>query len=335
MHNLAVNQSNGGYSYAGLEPAWHKLGTIMEPDQSLEDWIRAAGADFEIMQAPVQYATDFGTVQADDRYVLYRSDTGSALNVGVTGQYKIVQPAEVFFFFENLIREAGFTMETGGVLGNGATYWAMARINGDFDVAGDRHTQRALVATSSDSSKATSVKETMTRVVCQNTLSVALGGNGGIKVRHSREFDAEGIKRQLGWLSEHFQEDRDRFTSDLEMLAEVRMTPAEQARFLAQAVGDKPALQLIQDTASPSASEIIQAGNRKLRDLWVTHTTAPGQDTDAARGTLFGAVQAVTRHVDHEQGRQAEASFQASAWGAGDTLKSRTLNLAKSFAKAA
>ena len=47
-----------------------------------------------------------------------------------------------------------------------------------------------------------------------------------------------------------------------------------------------------------------------------------GQDTKAARGTVWGALNGMTRYVDHEkQARSDESRLQAAWFGPGDALK--------------
>lgn len=339
MHDL--NWNNGQYGYAGLQKGWHGLGQIMNPDASMEEWARAANMDFTILSSPVQFTDDTGRlVQAENRNVLYHSGTGDVLNV-VSDRYKAVQPAEVLSFF------ADMNMETAGTLGNGAKYWGLARVGDNFSVAGDEHAPYVLVSTSCDGTLATSATFTAIRVVCSNTLHWALhNAEGVVKTRHSKEWKADQVRAQLGIISENAEETISDFSASMNELASIQVTRMEVARFLANVIGDKKALEVAPVTSNTSvdapmfsvarsADDVIQAGDRKLSALWDTYNTGQGQDTPAARGTLYGAVQAVTRHVDHVQGR-SEDTRRASAWfGAGSNLKQRAVTLAEEYAQAA
>ena len=74
-------------AYRGATP-WHGLGQSLEAGADLQTWERAAGMDWEVMRAPVQYAAGNGLQAMDDRHVLYRSDNSAPLGV-VSDGYKI------------------------------------------------------------------------------------------------------------------------------------------------------------------------------------------------------------------------------------------------------
>ena len=117
-------------AFTGLTP-WHGLGSQLPEKQPLEIWAQAAGMDWQIKESPVHFSIDnvhnasmFGSF--DEQKVLYRSDTNSALSV-VSNRYQVVQPMEVLEFYRDLTEQAGFELETAGVLKGGRKFWALAR----------------------------------------------------------------------------------------------------------------------------------------------------------------------------------------------------------------
>ena len=194
-------------AYSGQTP-WHQLGNALPKKQPIEVWAEAAGMQWQIQETPVRYlaapAGDSSSLYGEamefaDQKVLYRSDTKAALSV-VGSRYKVVQPREVLEFYRDLSEVAGYELETAGVLKSGKKFWALARTGKEALLKGnDLVKGYLLLATSCDGTLATVAMPTTIRVVCNNTLAIALsGGTGAIKVPHSTHFDAVAVKRQLG-----------------------------------------------------------------------------------------------------------------------------------------
>ena len=177
-------------AYVGETP-WHSLGTQLPARQPIDVWAENAGMNWLILEAPVQYRPFAGQGEAplqtvDEQKVLYRSDTQAALSV-VGGRYKIVQPREVLEFYRDLADAGGYELETAGVLKGGRKLWALARTGHSAQLVGrDTVDGYLLLATSCDGTLATVAMPTSVRVVCNNTLSVALkGAVQCVRVPHS------------------------------------------------------------------------------------------------------------------------------------------------------
>lgn len=118
----------------------------------------------------------------------------------VSSRYQIVQPREILEFHRDLTEVSGFELETAGVLKDGKKLWALARTGQSVALKGkDQVNGYLLLATACDGTLATTAQFTSVRVVCQNTLQIALGDSAGaVKVPHRSQFDAQAVKRQLG-----------------------------------------------------------------------------------------------------------------------------------------
>ena len=189
-------------AYAGDKP-WHGLGNKLATPQPIEIWKRQAGMDWMIEESEVRYITGNHTVGAihsfPEQKVLYRSDTKRPLAV-VSKRFQVVQPEEVLEFYRDLTEHAGFELETAGVLKEGRKFWALARTGQSATLKGkDQVNGYLLLATACDGSLATTAQFTSVRVVCNNTLQIALGDNrGAVKVPHRSEFNPDAVKQQLG-----------------------------------------------------------------------------------------------------------------------------------------
>ncbi len=193
-------------AYVGETP-WHGLGNQLSPNQPLEVWAQQAGMDWRIESSNVSYMAQNERGQSiimpfEEQRVLYRSDTHAPLSV-VSQRYQEVEPKEILEFYRDLTEQSGFKLETAGVLKGGKKFWALARTGQSSALKSkDVSNGYILLATACDGTLATTAQFTSIRVVCNNTLAIALRGQsssaGVVKVPHSTKFDAEKVKQQLG-----------------------------------------------------------------------------------------------------------------------------------------
>lgn len=149
------------------ETPWHGLGEIVKEALTSEEAIKIAGLDWDVIQKPV-YAN--GNVVSGYRANIRETD-GSILGL-VTDRYRIVQNRDAFSFTDELLGE-GVTYETAGSLANGRRVWLLARLEGRI-MTGERYDPYLVFFNSHDGSGAIKVAVTPVRVVCQNTLNLAL-----------------------------------------------------------------------------------------------------------------------------------------------------------------
>jgi len=176
--------------YVGNEP-WHGLGTkLNHPPNSLEA-IRAAGLDWEVAKYPlfVQFGKNTQFMKKVDRYGLMpvdRIEFPDCPVFGVVGQdYGIVQNRDAFSFFDPIISEELAAYETAGALGEGERVWVLAKLPGDFVVYKDDRVMKYLLLVNSHTGlAAVQIKLTPVRVVCNNTLTMALSFGESMRIPH-------------------------------------------------------------------------------------------------------------------------------------------------------
>lgn len=148
---------------------WHGLGTIIEEAPTSDDALRIAGLDWRVIQSDV-ICKDTGLIVPG--YKVNIRDTDMKALGMVTDKYKIVQNSEAFAFTDALLGE-GVRYETAGSLANGRRVWMLAKLEGRMMT--DEKVDPYLVFTNShDGTGAVRVAITPVRVVCQNTLNLAL-----------------------------------------------------------------------------------------------------------------------------------------------------------------
>jgi len=306
-------------AFVGQQP-WHQLGNRLAPRQPIEVWARQAGMDWQISEAPVRYMTEnagrLGAILTyPDQKVLYRSDTKAPLSV-VSNRYQVVQPSEILEFYRDLTEVGGFELETAGVLKAGRKFWALAKTGQQTALKGnDVVNGYLLLATSCDGSIATSATFTSIRVVCSNTLHIALkNAPGAIKVPHSTSFDAQAVKKQLGIAVSGW----DSFMYRMKMLSERKVKSHESLNYFLR----------VFDAIDPATT--VLAHERAIKKVQALYDGAGmGADLASAQGTAWGLVNAITQYADHEKRARSDDHRLDSAWfGQGSQLKQRALDVA-------
>ena len=150
------------------EKPWHGLGVCVQEAPVSEEALRLAGLDWEVQQKPVY--TESGIIPGYKANV--RSTDQKVLGV-VTDRYKVVQNTEAFAFTDALLGN-GVRYETAGSLQGGRKVWLLARLPREYIISGERISPYLVFSNTHDGSGAVRVAVTPVRVVCNNTLNLAL-----------------------------------------------------------------------------------------------------------------------------------------------------------------
>ncbi|MDR0184253.1 DUF932 domain-containing protein [Lysobacter arvi] len=301
-------------AYVGQHP-WHGLGNRLAPRQPIDVWKKQAGMDWHIEEADVRYvagSNNIGVIHAfPGQKVLYRSDTRAPLSV-VSRRFQIVQPGEILEFYRDLTANNGFELETAGVLREGRKFWALARTGQSTTLKGrDKVEGYLLLATACDGTLATTAQFTSVRVVCNNTLSIALGNaTAAIKVPHRSQFDPGVVKRQLGFTVASW----DGFVARMKALVECRVDPDSVEGLLRRVLtytAQDGRTTVVNEQAVASVRALYEGGGR-------------GAHMASSRGTAWGLLNSVTEFVDHHRRARSDDHRRDAAWfGPGAQIKQR------------
>ncbi len=301
-------------AYAGEKP-WHGLGNKLAPQQSIDTWKKQAGMDWQIEQSEVRYisgSNHLGVINAfPEQKVLYRSDTKAPLAV-VSKRFHVVQPGEILEFYRDLTAYNGFELETAGVLREGRKFWALAKTGQSTTLKGrDRVDGYLLLATACDGTLATTAQFTSVRVVCSNTLSIALGNaSSAIKVPHRSQFDPDAVKRQLGITVSSW----DGFVTRMKALVARPVDPDTVEgllrRVFTYAAPEGKAV-VVNEQALATVRSLYEGGGR-------------GALMASSRGTAWGLVNSVTEFIDYHRRARSDDHRRDAAWfGQGAQIKQR------------
>jgi phage/plasmid-like protein (TIGR03299 family) len=294
---------------------WHGLGTYIENAPSVDEMIEKADLDWEVHKTPIYLEnTD---IAIPDHYALVRDKDQKVFDI-CGNIYTPCQNRQAFEFFVDFIEEGGATMETAGSLQGGKYVWGLANLQAGFKVSsGDEVNGYLLVVCPHQVGKAMIFKFTPIRVVCWNTLSLALRQSSGNEFRmsHRSEFDQSAIiraKDALGIARDQVGE----LEKNAKILKKQKLSDNDfTTKVLAPIFQPKADLELLKTDFDTAASP-------KMKQIMDAYTQAPGADP----GNAWGALNAVTYFTDHLASRTTDKRL-TNAWlGKTSNQKNRVLD---------
>ena len=317
-------------AYAGEVP-WHGLGTKVADNLTPEEMLQAAGLDWTVSrremfttQAPGINQIE-GTLKTTEYGVLVRDSDNRVL--GPCGRsYIPAQNAEVFGFFDKFVKAGDMTMGTAGSLNDGKQVWGLANIRQGFKLPdGDEVQGHLLISHPHEWGKSLTIMFTPIRVVCNNTLTMALGQKGErFRMAHVKAFDGDvkaAAEQALGLATAQLEE----FEAACQVLAKAKYSEASLNRFITQ-LFQPHLLEGVDDVDRTQWARTAEHVHQCIH-------TQPG--AEMSEGTWWSALNAVTYFVDHKAGRDRNASLTSAWFGPRAATKRQALNLALEYAEAA
>ena len=330
-------------AFAGAVP-WHGLGQPVSNEMSPLQMMDAARCNWEVALTPNHYPPEHvhhGGDPIEDSNFIERVSDGTILGEYVKGDYKPVQNIELFEFFEEFINDGTMYLHTAGSLFGGQKVWCMASTKEGFylgDQQQDEVVNNLLFTISHTGKHANSALNTPVRVVCANTMRLAMSDADDIVTHNHRAvFNPEALKVALGVSSQKFGE----LEEFAKACAKRALSGEEQIDFFKNVFGGK---ERIEDSGAVVQSEAVRkamayfrgqefsaAPNRKeTKDAQIAKlqetvealqsgkiiedisagdrdiasepdsTINAGWDLPSANGTLWGAFNTVTYMSDHK-----------------------------------
>jgi phage/plasmid-like protein (TIGR03299 family) len=235
-HEIDFSTGNAAVFVTG-KPAWHRLGTVIESAATSAEAIRLAHLDWEVLQWPVRAFGGYVSVDCPTMQANVRNDTNAVLGV-VGRQYRVFQNAEAFDFMDALVGEKLAMYETAGSLKGGRRVWMLARIPGEYRIGREDIVHPYVLLTNAhDGTQALRMLPTTVRVVCQNTLNLAIRqAVGGLSIYHTAGLDAriKEARRNLGIITRRMQQ----FGDEARALAARSMSASETVKYFHEIASD-------------------------------------------------------------------------------------------------
>lgn len=299
------------------EVPWHGLGAKVTKDLSYKEMAIAAGLDWTVSLRPVHFKGSDGKKQIPmkDRFVLARDSDDAPLSVA-GGRYKPTQNMEALRFFDRFVTAGKATMETAGSLRGGRMVWGLARLNTDFKLpGGDVVRGYILVASPHEVGKSLIAKTTPVRVVCANTMALAMQAGGKFEKRfpHVREFDADEASDTLDGARERMAQ----FADEAHALLKLKLSDADAVKILLniyQVDKERDAAALKKLVATPGK------WNPTVTSIWDCYQNAAG----ATPGNGWGLLNGATYRMNHKAGSNVDNRL-ASAWTGAEASRTSAL----------
>tara|TARA_A100001388_G_scaffold259768_1_gene227324 strand:- start:467 stop:1405 length:939 start_codon:yes stop_codon:yes gene_type:complete len=304
-------------AYAGELP-WHGLGVKVAEDLTPREMQEAAGLDWTVEKLPM-FANKGGTdIRIPSQQALVRSTDNKVLSV-IGQNWEPVQNDEAFDFFVDFVKQGNMQMHTAGSLQDGKMVWALAKVDDDFELFnGDKVESYLLFSNPHQYGKSIDVRFSPIRVVCNNTLTMALNGKAGVSLDHRKAFDAQTVQQTLGLAKESMDE----YKEVAEFLGSKKFTQDTLTNYFADVFGK----------SSKSEKDNIILTRNGQRALEVIDTQ-PGANYQ--KGTFWQALNAVTYMTDHELANTRDNRVHSAWFGGNRVKKINAVKKAVEYAQAA
>ena len=303
--------------YSTREKPWHGLGTVVREAPTSENAMRLAGLDWNVVQEAI-YTPCREKIEGFKANV---RDTDRKVLGVVSDRYKVVQNVEAFSFTDELLGH-GVRYETAGSLSGGRRVWLLARLPREYIIAGERISPYLVFSNTHDGSGSVKVAVTPVRVVCNNTLNLALEtaqrsfsmvhtGNISDKITEARDtlFKAESYMDRLG--------------AEFEQLHQQKVTDAEVQKYI----------ELLIPMESNATRTQEKNVNRLREDLAMRYYDAP--DLQKVGKNAYRFINAVSDFATHAEPLRRTANYSENLFSRtvdGNPLIDRAYQLVKSAA---
>jgi len=307
--------------YAGRETPWHGLGKAVDDALTSADALRMAGLDWAVIREDIHtprgekingWKSNIrrGAQQFDDAgNEIFDAVTGKPLYhadrvLGImSDRYTIVQNRDAFAFTDNLVGGGDVRYETAGSLKGGRLVWLLAKMP-ETDILGDKVEPYLCFSNSHDGSSTVRVCCTPIRVVCNNTLNLALASASRVwAVRHTGELNAKlnDAKAALN-------------------MAKTYMNALDSTanKFVNSAITEKEYREFVEELF-PLPKDADAPENKRRKEntvyLWnLVNFCYIAEDIKQFHGTKWGAINAVSDAVYHGTPRRETQNYKANLW---------------------
>ncbi len=296
------------------EKPWHGLGTMVMEAPTSKDALILAGLDWRVVQKPL---LTYDEIPVPGFKANVRDSDNQVLGV-VTDRYKVVQNEDAFAFTDSLLGE-GVTYETAGTLQNGRRTWILAKVPQRYIISGDEITPYLVFMNSHDGSGAIKAAMTPIRVVCMNTLNLALStAKRTWSADHVGDIRGklEDTRNTLLYAGQYMEE----LGKAIDGLSKIRLSDRKVYEYI--------------DALFPLADNTTEAQKKNLlrlkEDVKVRYFEAP--DLKAVGKNAYRFVNAVSDFATHSEPLRKRANYRESLFARtveGNPLIDRAYELVK------
>lgn len=307
--------------FAVSQTPWHNQANMLVDAPTVAEGMKLVGADFEIETVPCyQPAAENEYTVVPDMQVVRRADTKHVFAVTTTN-YKPLQPAKQFDFFQDWIDAGLCKLHTGGVLRHGAKVWCLAQLNlpNETVVKNDEVSPFVMVSNGNDGTMAVRVGFTPIRVFCANTLYAAHNDASSqfVRIRHGAK-----VAQRLDQMKEVMNLAKARFEAT-----------AEQYRFLASKYyNQSDIVKYVHRLLAPEVEMKDLSTRTRNQLVECVKLAASGYGNQAVAGTWWAAYNGFNQWLNYERGNNAETRLENLWFGQAKKLNAEAFELAMDMA---
>ncbi len=302
-HNINNNIITGKDAFFSVkEKAWHGLGTIVENYPTSEEAIIFAGLDYEVIKKPIQ---TIDNESIDNYFATVRVDTNQILGV-VGSKYEVVQNQTAFSFFDALVDNNGIQYETAGALGDGEKVFITAKMPDIIKVGrNDLIEEYIFLTTSHDGSGSIMAAFTPIRIVCNNTLNMALKNHSNaVYIKHTA--NAEQKLNEAARIIKIAESTSELLKTVFNKWSKTRINDPELKRLISLAMS--PNKEVFTAIATDNkAFEFSRQFEDVCGQVFEYAMTSETQQMETTAGTLFGAYNAITGYYQNVNTYKSES----------------------------
>ena len=296
ISEFTVNGVKMAESMNANRPAWHRLGTVFNPDGTqapdAATAIVLSHTDYHVSKEPIFLEGDSDAIPEQYATTRIHPETGKRMVLGIVGsKYVVQQNIECFNFLDSLCQDGIMRYESAFSMRGGQKLALLARMPSVDTIAeGDSCLRYILMTNSHDGSGAITLTPTSVRVVCANTVRIAMRKGKGMTyaIRHTAGKEAQ-LKQARQYISQ-FDEQFTLFRDQAQLIATKRLSPGQGHEYLRQLFPEP------------------KQEDKKAHENWTTktdriaHLYKHGEKNTmpAIRGTWWSLFNAVTEFIDHE-----------------------------------
>jgi phage/plasmid-like protein (TIGR03299 family) len=325
-HNLHIENEKASLFYVGVTP-WHKLGTKLDSPATASQAIKAANLNWRVTKIPM-FGIINSSVIPSKKFGIAREDKIGKPDCEIFGvvsdQYVPLQNSEAFDFFDNIVGNGEAIYHTAGALGKGDKIWILAKLPEDIVVKGvDIVEKFLLLSNGHDGLTSVQIKFTPIRVICQNTLNLAMSsGSKPLAVSHLKSLPDKlaAAAELLGIIRTSYEE----ISGLFDKMAKTHLSD-EDAEAYINSIFPLPQ----QSNSKDSEGKTKRVLSNRAESLHY-FKTGKGNDQDQIKGTLWAAYNGVTEYIDyHKKLRNTTDRTNYLLFGEGSAIKERALNVAR------
>lgn len=329
---------------------------------SVEGVMAQVGLNWEVCERPVTYMMPGSDMVQTfpERKILVRCDTGKAIEV-VSKGFQVHQNKDVVTGLKAVADAGGVKLDSGGELDGGGRIFLSGTVDRKFDAGqakkvGDLVQLRYTITGGHKPGTPTTMKAQAMRLWCMNGATM-VAGQCTVRVTHQQKLDAVSLRRLEAFLTETQDEFTRYQAKAVKLMGTVIPYEVNQA-FVLELLEEDLLEKVMRDnsvitsdrahkfTGAQVLAEVVERSERGLlkplqlaantgklgrtaQEILRVTNTQPGAAT--AMGTMWNALNAVTYHVDHVRGRNADSAVDSALFGEGDRLKTSALALAMDY----